>query len=68
MFVEISRLPDIPGHGKSLKNDELINIFKKNGAGVRVLGGPFQNLSNALANSPVFGTRKDVSSRRVEQV
>ena len=28
---------DIPGHGKSLKNNEFINIFKKNGAGARVL-------------------------------
>ena len=37
MYPRIPRLPDIPGHGKSLKNNEFINIFKKNGAGARVL-------------------------------
>ena len=37
MLVRIPRLPDIPGHGKSLKNNEFISFFKKNGAGARVL-------------------------------
>ena len=37
MYPRLPRLPDISGHGKSSKNDEFINIFKKNGAGAGVL-------------------------------
>ena len=68
MCGRIPRLPDIPGHGKSLKNNEFISFFKKIELALEFWSLTFQFLSNALANSLVFGIRKDVSSRRIEQV
>ena len=68
MLVRILRLPDIPGHGKALKTISLLTFSKKMELALEFWSLPFQFLSNASANLPVFGTWKDVSSRRIEQV
>ena len=57
--------PDTENHEKTMS---LLTFSKKIELALEFWSLPFQFLSNALANSPVFGTRKAVSSRRIEQV
>ena len=54
MLVRIPRLPDIPGHGKSLKNNEFISFFKKMELALEFWSLPFRFLMNASANLLVF--------------
>ena len=73
-FTTMGCEPDEMGIGpvfsvpKLLKNYEFLRFFKKMELALEFWSLPFQFLSNAPANLPVFGTWKDVSSRRIERV